>query len=155
MADQLKRIEKNLTRFAEDVVVGLAVEIAGDSRTNAEDVGKEYGSPVLTGLLSASVRANVGSVDGGIAQDPKTRSGRKFQIPLRPLRTIVSGLKAFKLGQKIYVSDSVPYMKKIEFKRWSKLKTPNGVFKPTLAHLKRRWDKQTAALAQIARIAGR
>jgi hypothetical protein len=126
-----------------EAIRSAALQLYSDLSTDSRTVGGGYGSPVASGRLAGSMRLSVGSIDNTTAPaDPDYRyppgSGPR-ELPPRtvrnvPISRVAAALRGFQLGQTIFLSNSVPYIRKIEIGGHS-WQTPEGVFEPTV----RRW----------------
>jgi hypothetical protein len=135
---QLKQQEQQLVANAGESVRALAIQAYHDLQAEAKATGT--GSPVASGRLASSMRLSIGRIDSGTAAaDPNYKyPPGKGRRPL-PARTIANGpissvslaLRAFRLGQIIYITNSVPYIRRIEVGGHS-WQTPGGVFGPTM-----------------------
>ena len=124
----------------------IAIDAYQMLTTSSLDVGLAFGSPVLTGRYRASMRVSVGDVDTSFEPPPNAAEAKEvrqavkgaalthelyaLQGPAYASRMLL-GLEPF---QTVYISDSVPYVRVIEF-GGSKLKAPEGVFRVTAAAL--------------------
>ncbi len=107
-------------------------------------VGGAWGSPVASGRFAGSMRLSVGSVDTSYAPaDPTYKYPRgaraRSQLPPRTIRNqtaqiVAAKLRGWRLGQTIFISNSVPYVRRIEIGGHS-WQTPDGVFGVTTAHV--------------------
>lgn len=87
--------------------------------TNVESTGGLFGSPVLTGRYQASHRISIGSLDKSFEPE-----GSYAQVDFKkPL----AALRSFRIGEPVFISQSVPYAGAIETGEASK-KTPFGVY---------------------------
>lgn len=138
---------KDKVRFVvetEETIRSFVIQGYRDLVQHAKSVSG-FGSPVASGRFAASFRVAINSIDSSSAPaDPSyvyppgsgPRSLPPRTINNRPISGISAALRAFKLGDKVYVSNSVPYVRKIETGRHS-WQTPDGVFEPTIRRLVR------------------
>jgi hypothetical protein len=144
------------TRVAERAVVSkgaemiraVALELYSSLQTDARTVGGGWGSPVASGRLASSMRLGINQVDTSYEPEdtnyeyPDGKGERELPprtIPNVPISRIAAQLREFKLGDTIYISNSVPYIRKIEIGGHS-WQTPDGVFNPTVREIMRKFD---------------
>lgn len=98
------------------------------------------GSPVASGRTAASLRLDINKIDySAEPADPNYHyPAGKGPRPLPPrtirnraISRVSAKLRTFKLGDTIYISNSVPYIRRIEIGGHS-WQTPDGVFGPTV-----------------------
>lgn len=134
-----KRAHERVVAGATETVRAFAQQAFQDLSWDAKQVSG-YGSPVASGRLAGSTRLGVGAVDGSAEPaDPTYQYGQP--LPPRtinnvPASSIALKLRGFRLGQKIFISNSVPYIRKIEVGGHS-WQTPEGIFEPTFRRLLR------------------
>ena len=132
----IEQLEKKITKRVEDRVRKTAIDVW--STVNTATTSGGGGSPVLTSRYIKSHRINTGAVDtsvhpvlsggtGGLAPDPGFK-GQSVGIA-------ENEMKAFKLGQNVFITDSVPYAGILE--RGGSRKTPQGIYGPAVQSLKR------------------
>lgn len=150
-----RKEQQRFVAETEEAIRSYALQGFADLSADANKVDG-YGAPVASGRLAASMRLGVGQVDTTFSP---ADTGYKYPpgkgprpLPPRTLanQTIASvslKLRAFKLGLPIYISNSVPYIRRIEVGGHS-WQTPEGVFGPTIRHLERTFK---AALKRYAR----
>lgn len=141
------QFDRDARRAAERVVAegteairSMALQLFSDLQAEALRAGGGFGSPVASGRLASSMRLAINAIDYSTAPaDPNYRyPAGKGPRPLPP-RTIrnqaisrmAARLRTFRLGDTIYVSNSVPYIRRIEIGGHS-WQTPGGVFDPTV-----------------------
>lgn len=113
----------------------------------AWDNGGQWGSPVASGRYVASMRVSLNALDTSTAPaDPSYRypsreqhGGNADALPKRtvrnpPISAVAATLRGFRLGDTIYVSNAVPYVRRIEIAGHS-WQAPGGVFEPTTAKI--------------------
>ena len=121
-----------------------AVALESYKQIQQETKGGNGGSPVASGRLAASTRLEINAIDQSyMGRDPDYRyptpDEHGYNAANLPPRTIanraISGvaakLRRFKLGDTIYISNSVPYIRRIEIGGHS-WQTPDGVFEVTM-----------------------
>lgn len=86
-----------------------------------------FGSPVLSGRYRASIRVSVNEIDFSVA--PRSKTPNIESIPAPSVDQARAKLVNLKMGDKVFLSDAVPYIYRIE-NGYSK-KTPQGVFLTT------------------------
>lgn len=144
------------TRAAERAVVArgtemiraVALELYSSLQTEALSIGGGWGSPVASGRLAASMRLGINEVDTSTAPadpDYKYPAGQGARplpprtIPNVPISRVAAQLRTFKLGDTVYISNSVPYIRRIEIGGHS-WQTPDGVFNPTVREILRKFS---------------
>lgn len=129
-------------------IASMALQLFADLRTEARTVGGGFGSPVASGRFAASMRLSINSVDTSFEPpDPNyeypSGSGARELPPRTIANTAISAasaaLRNYKLGDTIYISNSVPYVRKIELGNHS-WQTPDGVFGPTVREFLRKFS---------------
>lgn len=126
-----------------------------DTRVEGSDGGK-HGSPVRSGRYAASLRISLNTIDGSVAPAVKPYPRHDLSpaeriVPNPPLADVQAVLRQFKFGDKIIISNSLPYAGAIESSKkkggagWSP-KAPGGVFRPSLLWTERRYR---AVFAQL------
>lgn len=115
-----EKFVRNVTELYKSVVLQTFQYITADSL----QVGKKYGSPVLTGRFYASHTINIGRIDTKVK--PENKSGAVYPgIPLSQAALTVANLK---LEDVVYIANSLPYAQRLE-DGYSKMKAPNGIYK--------------------------
>lgn len=134
----LKRAEVDLTKKATETFRAVGLDAFQSLREHALTEGNNGGgSPVASGRLTASMRLGINEIDTTAeAADPNYVYERPTPWKNRSIRNaaisrIQAKLRTFKLGDKIYISNSVPYIRRIEIGGHS-WQTPGGVFVPTM-----------------------
>lgn len=123
----------------EEAIRSIALEMYSSLQTEALTVGGGYGSPVASGRLAASMRLGINQIDNSTAPaDPDYKYREPRTIRNQPISRIAAQLRTFRLGDTIYISNSVPYIRRIELGRHS-WQTPDGVFNPTVREIMRRF----------------
>lgn len=139
-----------------EMIRSAALQLYKDVQTEARSVGGGFGSPVASGRFAASVRLEINGIDTSAEPaDPNydypAGSGPRELPPRtirnRPISATAAKLRGFRLGDRIFVSNSVPYARRIEIGRHS-WQTPDGVFDPTVRDWLRRFSG-----ARIRRVA--
>lgn len=131
---QAKAEQKRVVAEATEFFRGVGLELYRSLVQDAKQVAG-YGSPVASGRFAASMRLSVNGIDTSV--DPGDPNYR-YKIPLPPrtrrnvpISRVNAKLRTFKLGDKIYISNSLPYSRRIEIGGHS-WQTPFGAFKPTV-----------------------
>jgi len=139
---QLRAQQVEMVANATESFRSLALAAYHDLQKDAK-TASGYGSPVASGRFASSMRVSLDSVDTSTAApDPEYKYPKgkgKRQLPERtiqnqPISNVSLLLRRFKLGQTIYISNSVPYGRRIEVGGHS-WQTPGGVFAPTMRKL--------------------
>lgn len=122
----------------EETIRSAALLMYSELTYNIREEG--HGSPVASGRYASSMRVGINQIDASTAPADPTYRYPKGHGP-RPLpdRTIKNTavsrvaalLRTFKLGDTVYVSNSLPYSRKIEVGGHS-WQAPGGVFFPTV-----------------------
>ena len=127
-----------------EVHKAVALKFFKSVSSGANQSGFKFGSPQWSGRYRASHTIRIGSIDTSVK--PKhpatTGKGRTYwpddidspykPTPLSFAARALLGLKPF---QTIFIANSVPYVRRIEFDGHS-LQAPNGVYQVALAQLK-------------------
>lgn len=133
-----KRIVAEATEAMRSICLASHRMIIDDAKAAAT-----YGSPVASGRFAASIRLEINAIDHSTEPaDPTYRYPKgKGPRPLpprtihnRPISAIAAKLRSFRLGDTVYISNSVPYVRRIEIGRHS-WQTPDGVFGPTVRRI--------------------
>lgn len=117
-----EKILLQCTEFCKTVAVTTYRYITTDSMM----VGMAYGSPVLTGRYYTSHRISINGINRS-TEDPNEEFDGTNPYPQLPLSNAQMALRGFKLGDVVYIANSLPYAQRIE-DGWSKLKAPEGVY---------------------------
>lgn len=129
--------ERQLVLRATETIRAVSLDAFNSLRAHALTEGGGTGSPVASGRLAASMRLEINGIDTSVAPaDPNYRYERPSPWTRRSIRNpavsrIVAKLRTLKLGDKVFISNSVPYIRKIEIGSHS-WQTPQGVFVPTM-----------------------
>lgn len=91
---------------------------------NSQVVGLEYGSPVLTGRYYTSHRISLNSINTDVS--PPNPDGADKPYKGIPLSLALTELKNLKLGDTIYVANSLDYAQSLE--NGYSWKAPEGVY---------------------------
>ena len=141
-----RRAARIVVAEAEEAIRSVALELFSDLRTDAKTVAG-YGVPIASGRLAASMRLEINSVDRSReSADPDYKypagSGPRplppRTIPNPPISRTAATLRRYRIGDTIYVSNTVPYIRRIETGRHS-WQTPDGVFGPTVRNIQRKF----------------
>lgn len=84
-------------------------------------------SPVYTGRYRSSWRIGLDSIDPSTEVELPQSQSKNPVSAANAIQQAESALKQFKVGQTIYLSNSVPYAEAIELGTVSPLKAPRGV----------------------------
>lgn len=133
----MRREQVRVVTEATEAIRSVALALYSDLQVDAKTVAG-YGSPVASGRYASSIRVGINRIDPTTApRDPSY----KYQRPLRPrtirnqpVSRIAALLRTWRLGDTIYISNSVPYARRIELGRHS-WQTPDGVFGPTVRRI--------------------
>jgi|GEM_PF-3828340 len=153
MADGFDQIEKQVLAQCLETFRAFALraftDMQIDTRLGGSD-GGAHGSPVRSGRYAASLRISLNSVDNSVepAVKPYPRadlSPAERIVANHPLADALAVLRQFKFGDKIIISNSLPYAGAIESSTkkdgagWSP-KAPGGVFRPSLLWTQARYQ---------------
>jgi hypothetical protein len=116
-----KKVVGRTTEIYKAVVLELYKRITA----NSLQVGRAYGSPVLTGRYYASHTIARGRIDTTV-RDPNP-DGAENPYPGLPLTNAASALIGFKLGETTYIANSLPYAQILE-EGHSRFKAPKGIY---------------------------
>lgn len=136
---------------AQESIRSMAQEFYADVVERSADRSEPGGSPVASGRFAASWRVGLNSLDTSVAaKDPNYRypspDVHKYNPNNLPTRTrrnvaasaIAAKLRTFKLGDTIYISNALPYARRIEAAAWS-WQTPQGVLEVTARQIVRKF----------------
>lgn len=92
-------------------------------------------SPVDTGRFRLNWMVYLGRISRRVVQEPQKDSAPRFGSP-PTVNEIVSSrveanLRRFKLGDRVYISNAVPYAERLEYEGWSK-QAPAGILRVAL-----------------------
>jgi hypothetical protein len=145
MASQAEALKQKFRDLMRDLHVDIAVALFDEMRADVADEGIG-GSPVESGRFSASMRLALNSPDMSSLPTAKGHQrGGARTILLQPVKRFRRKLSDFRVGDKMVVSNSLPYGEDIEFEGWSRTKAPGGVFRVTNKAFIRRWRAIIAA----------
>lgn len=130
MASNINDFERQLTAKGQEKFVRQVTELYKSLvittyqyiTANVLTTSKVFGSPVATGRYYNSHTIRIGSVDPRVKPEGEYKSG----LPLSQAAGAISNLK---LEDVVYIANSLPYARKIEFEGWSKAKAPHGVYR--------------------------
>lgn len=111
-----------IRRFFREVALTLWGYIIVNSETAA---GQRVGSPVLTGRFYASHNISLNVIE--TKERGPNPSGASSPYPQLGFSDAKRVLAKWKPGDTVYISNSVPYGRKLESQHWSK-KTPYGIY---------------------------
>lgn len=144
---QAREASRQVIAEATETIRAAALELYSELTTARRDAGGAFGSPVASGRYVASTRLGINQIDSSVEpRDPNYRypPGRGPRaLPPRTIRnraisSVAARLRTFKLGDTIYVSNSLPYSRRIEIGGHS-WQTPDGVFGPTVRNVQRKF----------------
>lgn len=134
---QARRAAEQVAAEATETIRAVALDLYSEVQKESDDVS---GSPRASGRLAASTRLEINEIDPTFeAEDPNydypSAEIHKYDrdnlpartIRNRPISRISAKLRRFRLGDTIFVSNSVPYIRRIEIAGHS-WQTPDGVF---------------------------
>lgn len=141
MRDANRKVVAESTEAIRSAALGLYSDL-----TTPVSEGQTYGAPVASGRLVASMRLEINGIDSTVEpadpgyEYPQGKGPR--ELPPRTIRNraiarVAAKLRTFKLGDTIFISNSVPYIRRIEEESFS-WQAPGGVFAPTV----RRWIRK-------------
>lgn len=140
-----RRIHAEVVAESTEAIRAAALDFYYELQRDAKISGT--GSPIASGRYVASMRVSVNHIDhSSEPADPKYKypPGRGPRplpartIANRPISRVSAGLRTFRLGDTIYVTNSVPYVRRIERSRHS-WQAPDGVFGPVARLVWRRF----------------
>lgn len=139
----LRKAEQRILSEAKNSIIAIGQELFAELVRRHAD-GGAGGSPVASGRFTASMRVGINAIDHSVApRDPSYRYPsaevhryNADNLPKRTLRgvpasRVASALRAFKLGDTIFISNSLPYGPGIERSGHS-WQTREGVFETTV-----------------------
>jgi len=127
--EKLKRsteeTKKEILLKANEFIKSMAIDSWRFVTANSLNTGISFGSPVLSGQYYTNHRISVGTVN----QDVNYLANPDPDQPVSglPLTIARGALASFKLGDRIFIANSLPYAQRIE-DGWSRLKAPEGVY---------------------------
>ena len=127
-----EKVIKTSTEFVKRVVV----EVWRTIIANAASTGFQFGSPVLTGQYYTGHRIAINRIDTSVSTP--NPGGAKSPRGGLPLSRAQITLASFKLGDTVFISNSLPYAKKLE-DGFSRFKTPEGIYKVAAELIKTRF----------------
>lgn len=142
-----RKFHAQVVTEASEAIRAAALDFYHTLQVDAKSTGG-IGSPVASGRLASSMRVSINGIDRTTApRDPKYKyPPGKGPRPLpprtirnNPISRVSANLRRFKLGDTIYVTNSVPYVRRIEKFRHS-WQAPNGVFGPVARLVWRRFQ---------------
>lgn len=151
---QARREHVRIVAEATEVIRTVGLSLYSDMQTDAKTVAG-YGSPVASGRFAGSLRLGVNQIDRSVEPpDPNYRyppGNGPRPLPPRtirnqPISRIAALLRTFRLGDTIYISNSVPYARRIETGGHS-WQTPDGAFGPTVRRLVARFRNARVRLS--------
>lgn len=145
---------KQLKVAYNEKVVGAALEfqkkvaIAAwrDITATASFAGGAHGSPFWSGRFRASNQIAIGSPDFTVL--PPNPSAGKHPAPVpspyksRAVSEAVTALQGLKPFDTVFISNGLPYSRRIEFDGWS-AQVPNGVYNVTAKRMAARFNNVT------------
>lgn len=152
-AAQVSKGEAKIVAEHTETIRSIGLQAYRDLTQRAWDVGRAFGSPVASGRFAASMRLSLNQLDKSVAPEdkayryptPEKHKRNANNLPGRtirnlPLSQISLVLRRFKLGDTIYISNSVPYVRRIEVGGHS-WQTPGGVFAPTIRKIAKQFAR--------------
>lgn len=131
---QAAEASRRVVQEAEEAFRGVALSAYHDLQTPALEAPGPFGAPVASGRLASSMRLGINAIDHSTAPaDPDYNYAIPLPprtIPNNPISRVSAALRRFRLGDTIYLSNSVPSIRRIEIGRHS-WQTPDGVFERT------------------------
>ena len=140
---QARRAEQKVVLQAKEAITAVALDAYHSLQAPAGG-GQAGGSPVASGRLAGSTRLELNKIDSSYEpEDPnydypsaEVHKYSQANLPVRtianrPISRIAAKLRTFKLGDTIYISNSVPYIRRVEIWRHS-WQTPDGIFEVTI-----------------------
>lgn len=147
----MKREQQRVIAECTESIRSMAQEAFAEIVQRSADVGGTHGSPVASGRFAGSWRVELNGIDS--SAEPKAL-GYKYpppsihkynanNLPKRivrnvPASRVAAKLRMYKLGDKIFISNSVPYARRIEGGKHS-WQTPEGVLEKTLRQVVKRF----------------
>lgn len=141
---------------AEEAIRSVALEAYSALQVDVKQAGAT-GSPVASGRYASSIRLAVNQIDTSAAPADKSYrypSGKGARaLPPRtinnsPIRGVSAALRTFKLGDTIFISNSVPYVRRIEVGKHS-WQAPDGVFERTFRVIVARFSRLNLRVRRV------
>ena len=147
-------VEKQVMSKVRAYVIGVVGTAFRFISVDALNVGRSFWSPVRTGRFRFSFRIAINSIDSSSA--PPAPGDALEYYPELDFRTMtLASMVAWKPGDTVFISNSVPYAKDIEYNKASLYKTPQGVMRVSVgavvSYLK---GSNYAVVANFARSVG-
>lgn len=125
--------EKKVATPAKESIRIAVREVYAKLATEA-GYGSSYGSPVLFANFINNHNVKVNSIDDSFSPIVRTPPGK--QRPNKKLKGEAEAeLLSVNLGDKVFISNSVPYAARLEYEGHSR-KTPRGIYRVTTAVVK-------------------
>lgn len=146
MAEGIRKANARVVAEAINAIRAVALETYSELTTPISQA-VEFGSPVASGRFVSSMRIGINQIDTTTSPpDPGYHYPAGKGPRALPPRTIANNrisaasakLQAFTLGDTVYITNSVPYVRRIEVGGHS-WQAPNGVFGPTVRNVIRKF----------------
>ena len=150
-----RRAQMEFVAQVTEQVRALALDAYSSLQRDAKRHG--VGAPVASGRYAASMRLAIDRIDRSSApadpnyRYPAGRGSRRLPprtIPNVPIAQVAAQLRLYRLGQTIYISNTLPYTRRIEVGGHS-WQTPQGAFGPTLAAVA---SRHAGSFARVRRV---
>lgn len=150
-----RKAEREFIAHVTEGVRALALDAYSTLQRDVKRYG--VGAPVASGRYAASMRLSLNAIDHSHAPaDPNYRypPGRGARalpprtIPNVAIAQVAARLRLYSLGQTIYISNSVPYVRRIEVGGHS-WQAPGGAFGPSLAVVQARHANGFARVTRV------
>lgn len=133
-SDAMRKDAKKVVARSAEAIRSMTLVFYHDVQTDVKG-GSGHGSPIASGRFAASMRLSLNQIDASTAPADEAYVYDRDNlhprtIANRPISAIAATLRQFKLGDTIWISNSVPYVRKIEVGGHS-WQAPDGVFGPT------------------------
>lgn len=132
---QARTAERKVASAGAETIRSVARKLLSEFRRDVKTSGT--GSPIASGRYVASFRLGINGIDTSSAPADPTYVYDRDNLAPRTIRndaisSVAAKLRTFKLGDDIFISNSVPYVRRIEVGKHS-WQAPDGVFRPTVA----------------------
>lgn len=117
-------IQKKIVHKMVEAHRAIAITAFQYITANSQMVGLEYGSPVLTGRYYTSHRISINGINTDVS--PPNPDGADKPYKGIPLSQAVTELRTLKLGDTVYISNSLDYALSLE--NGYSWKAPEGVY---------------------------
>jgi len=139
------KIEKPIKKVIDAIVTDAFIFIT----SNSQRVGGQFGSPVFTGQYYVNHNITLNTIDSTTTLIDKSQFEDGGNLPPLPFSLVTDVLRRWKVGDTIFIANSIPYAVDIEFKKASFFKTPSGVYSVAARLIKVKFKDLTPILGVV------